>query len=176
MNEAINIDIMDWQEFPKYDILWTDPPWGERMVKFFQKLAAQHGKDVNHTLPDLVNHLASKATNQKPLFVEMNMKGYEEVNKIITAKGHKLNNITHAQYKDKRPYVILAYNTNILIPDGLEDGQNIAYAIEHLKPQTVFDPFAGIGVTARHVISAGASYIGSEVNPNRYAKLVRAVQ
>ena len=40
-----------------------------------------------------------------------------------------------------------------------------------LNAKTVFDPFAGIGKTAKAVMKAGAEYIGSEYNPQRYKKL-----
>ena len=31
-----NKDIMDWNEFPAYDMIWCDPPWEQRMVKYFE--------------------------------------------------------------------------------------------------------------------------------------------
>ena len=40
--------------------------------------------------------------------------------------------------------------------------------------EIVFDPFAGIGFTAKAVKKAGKIYIGSEINPARFKKLQKA--
>ena len=45
------------------------------------------------------------------------------------------------------------------------------FAIRDIKPNIVFDPFAGIGYTARFVLKAGSSYVGAEMNYARYLRL-----
>lgn len=85
--------------------------------------------------------------------------------------GHKYFHTTNAFQSNKKPYVVLAFNTNYILEDGFIGGDSITRAIRDIKPNIVFDPFAGIGYTARFVLKAGSSYVGAEMNYARYLRL-----
>jgi hypothetical protein len=36
MTKNYNKNILDWDVLPQYDLIWTDPPWQDRMVNWFQ--------------------------------------------------------------------------------------------------------------------------------------------
>ena len=166
-----NQDVMRMQAFPEYDLLWSDPPWGQSMVQYFERLMAH---PPANEIEKLLVHIARLHHPGKPAFIEYSCRGYDVVRSAFSAAGHSLKNITQAiQQASGRPFVILAFNTRLVIPEGLKGTVNIEYAINSLKPGTVFDPCAGIGVTAKAVLGCGVNYVGNELVPARFKRLQR---
>jgi hypothetical protein len=175
MNKAYNKDIMDWDEFPHYDIVWTDPPWEERMVKWFQgKCKKETGLEVNHTIREIIGHLAKLSNPTKPVVIEYGIKGYDLVIEIMEAFGHK-HISTNKRVSAMCPvYVVMVFNSDLKIPE-LKDPYLITEFFKENDFKTAFDPFAGIGATAKAVMKSGAYYIGSELNPKRYERLKKII-
>ena len=59
--------------------------------------------------------------------------------------------------------------------ENVEGFDLIKQTVTSLNAQVVFDPFAGIGNTAKAVRSVGAKYVGSEINPARYKQLIKVL-
>lgn len=174
IKECYNISILDWPAAPEYSLIWTDPPWEQSALNMFQTMMRkQTGIDVNNKISDLIEKLARLADVTKPLFIEYSVKGHELVIEIMKKWGHQLcKKIITAQANGK-PFIILSFNNAYNFPEGLKGFENITHAIEVFHPQVIFDPFAGIGQTARTVIKSGCGYIGSEINPHRYKSLLK---
>ena len=173
-NQYFNQDILDFNGFPEYDILYTDTPWGERMVKQFQTMMfKQTGIKVNNTLIQILTHLGKHASKDKPMFIEYGINGWEEMVEIMQSCGHKLNEVKTLYQSMNRPFIVASFNTTMPIPDkkGFEVVKTILRSVA--PTGKVFDPFAGIGQTKKAVNSVGWSYIGSELNPARYQRLIR---
>jgi hypothetical protein len=162
-----NKGIQDWDKFPEYNMIWTDPPWGQRMVRFFYtKMYGKGHSEKVDDIKDILKALSDNADNQKPMFIAYCVAEYKNILPIFAR--HKLNQILIANQENGRPFVIISYNTNYKMKEGLKGFDNVRDCIFDLQPNTVFDPFSGIGKTARIVEKAGANYIGSEININRY--------
>lgn len=173
MIRNFNKDIMDWHEFPKYyDIIWTDPPWGEGMVKLFQTMLKKDtGAIVSHGIHDILQQLFSLSDREKPLVVEYGVKGFDKVIEIAEVLGHKLISTNYRMQSMGRPFVILVFNRDVVISN--DDGAKIiTNTLKGTDFEVVFDPFAGVGFTAKAVIKAGKIYVGSELNPKRFRKLL----
>ncbi len=178
MNKAINKDIMSWELFPEYDIIWCDPPWEQKMVKYFETIMEKDGylKPCN-TIQDIIGKLAELASLDKPIFIEYSIKGFELVVDIMCNHGHRFCNNVYSTQENGNPYFILVFNSETYSPDGSKQGFKIIdFACKDLKFNIVFDPFAGIGKTAKTFIKNGKTYIGSEINPIRYSKLKKILQ
>jgi hypothetical protein len=163
---------MEWIEFPEYDLLYTDPPWGEGMVKYFE---TQQRKDTGEApangLTLILNKLFTLASTSKPMLVEYGMKGSEIIPRMALEAGHRLFKSIEGIQSNGRPFMIFVFNADITF-DPLSKGFDYPYqAVKQTGAKTVFDPFAGIGITAKAVHLAGAEYIGSEINAKRFAKL-----
>lgn len=176
-SQAILKDVLDWDAFPDYGMMWTDPPWETRMLRWFDTLQTkQTGSAPGHSLNEIIEHLARLAHYDKPTFVEYGMKGWQNIDVIMQTAGHKLGNVTEGVQSNGRPFMILSYNTDYRFPSTpMKGGQYIVAAVKALNPGVVFDPFAGIGFTYSYVKKAGADYIGSEINPARYERLAKAI-
>tara|TARA_R110002153_G_scaffold189041_1_gene341863 strand:+ start:970 stop:1533 length:564 start_codon:yes stop_codon:yes gene_type:complete len=177
MNYCYRKNLLEWAEFPEYDMLWTDPPWEEKMVKFFRtQMKKDFGSSDDFNITEILEHLAKLADKTKPLFVEYSVKGHERVIDIMKAFGHT-HKMTCTQIQStKLPYIIMVFNTDYKLPLGLKGFDSVKHAVNVLKPSRVFDPFAGIGLTAKAVISQGSFYIGSEINPKRFKRLETIVE
>ena len=167
---------MSWESFPGHDLIWCDPPWEQKMVNFFQtKLKQDSGRVANNTIEGIIDQLAKLASTEKPCYVEYGMAGHQLVLDKMKKRGHALNFISHGIQTSKRPFVIMCFNTSV--PANVNrSGLNIVTdtLMDFQGKGIVFDPFAGIGVTATAVRKAGWEYIGSEINPARYHRLMQA--
>lgn len=172
-----NIDIMHLNKCPDYDIIYCDPPWEERMVKYFETIMEKSGhKKPNNTISEILYKLGELADTNKPLFIEYSVKNHERVIKIMESFGHKFNKVFESIYDGNRPYVIISFNTSILIENGLKDQLSLKRILEKTKAKTVFDMFAGIGVICKIVEDYGCEYIGYELNPERFKKLIKVTR
>jgi hypothetical protein len=173
-NNLSNKDIMDYSEFPEYDILYTDPPWENRMVKVFQTMLKKDtGIVKNHDIVGILNQLARLSNTNKPVVIEYSQKGVELVIQIMAQHGHKYLKTYHCVQKNKMPFVILTFNIDVPIDTTVTGYNIVTQMLLKTDYKVVFDPFAGIGQTKKAVNMAGKSYIGSELNPKRYAQLIK---
>jgi hypothetical protein len=176
MSQALNMDIMEWEKFPTYDLLYTDPPWGLRMVKWFN---TQHRKDTGtepqNTWNDIFHQLASLADPTKPMVIEYQVKDWQEVVRVMVEHGHNFVKKTDGEQSNGRPFVLLHFNCYFDFAPNLKGFDFVRDCVKKLQPKVVFDPFAGLGKTAEAVHQAGSSYIGSEMNPARFKSLQRVV-
>lgn len=169
-----NKDIMHWKEFPAYDMIWTDPPWCNGMVKFFQtQLKKDTGEIIEHTIEDIITQLAILSDKTKPVIIEYSEKGSDYVVKTMELNGHKFISKNVCMQSMGRAFVILVFNVEIDICKTEKGANIITETLIGLNYNTIFDPFAGVGFTAKAVLKAGKNYIGSELNPKRYSKLIK---
>ena len=172
----MNADIMSLEKFPAYDLLYTDPPWGLRMVKYFN---TQHKKDTGeartHSWSDIFHQLGRLADTAKPMVVEYQVKDFEEVVRVMAEHGHAFDKKTQGTQSNGRRFVLLHFNCCFTFSEGLKGFGFVTDCVRQLGAKVVFDPFAGMGKTAKAVRDAGASYIGAEMNPARFKHLQRVV-
>jgi len=175
MTKNYNKDIMDWTEFPAYDMIWCDPPWEQRMVKYFETVMKRDsGVEASNTITKILEKLASLSSTDKLIVIEYSIKGHEYVLEIMEKFGHKFIS-KHIRTYDKRPFLVLVFNREIEMYKTQNEAELITKTLYKLDDiEIVFDPFAGIGFTAKAVKKAGKIYIGSEINPARFKKLQKA--
>lgn len=164
-------DIMTLNEAPHYDICYTDPPWGNKMVGFFQSIQTKDtGKVTNNSLSDILFKLGEIADINKPLYVEYSIYIYQEVVDILERCGHTLYKSIELKTSYNKPYVLLIFNTSVDATEGIKGFNIVTDIVRKFDNPIVFDPFAGVGLSAKAVVAGGGSYIGSELNASRFAK------
>ena len=176
MSSATLSDFMNINQFPDYDIVYCDPPWEQRMVRFFQtQMKKQTGKTADNEIGAILAKLASLCSTEKPVFIEYSVKNCDRVINHMEAAGHKHFKTVNGLQTNNKPYVIMAFNTSVDIGDGVKGFDAVTKAVKLTGAKTVVDPFAGIGKTAEAAIKAGATYHGYELNPARYERLSKVV-
>jgi len=166
---------MDWEIFPDHDIIWCDPPWEQKMVNFFQTLMRKDtGMVISHNISEILDQLAKLSNPFLPLFIEYSTSGSELVVSAMNRYHHRLIATVNVIQTNGRASKLLCFNTPI-IPIVKRTGFGvITDTLKSLpQPVIVFDPFAGIGNSAKAVRAAGCTYIGSEINPERFKRLVK---
>lgn len=175
MNKCI--DIMDVNEFPDYDILYCDPPWEQRMVKWFEtKMSKDVGYKPENTINGILTKLAQLASTDKPTYIEYGTKGINRVIQAMEAEGHTLVGVSKVKQSNYNDFVIISFNNAAHVPENLVGFDIVKWVMEHEISDVVFDPFAGIGATAKVVLESGKKYIGYELNPKRFEKLEAVTQ
>ena len=120
--------------FPNYDVLWTDPPWNEGMMKIFQRMSLiSTGQSAGENLHDALHALFSHASVSKPMYVEFSQITYQKVIPIAESYGHKLAGVTEAMQENGKSYVILSFNTHHVV-QAKQGSKNIIHTIRALKP------------------------------------------
>lgn len=177
MNKAYNKDIMSWKIFPEYDIIWCDPPWEQKMVKYFETLMVKDGlQKPNNTIFCMIEKLAQLSNKKKPIFIEYSIKGSDLIIEIMCKYGHVFYNKVLSTQENGKRYLILVFNSDGYCPDGNNKGYKIINSLcIDISFKVVFDPFAGIGKTAVSFIRNDKIYIGSEINPIRFNKLQKVL-
>lgn len=175
--EVYNKDIMSWDKFPEYDIIWCDPPWEQKMVKYFETMMFKNGQEKpNNTIEKIIKRLAFLSSIDKPIFIEYSIKGFELIVDIMSEYGHNFCENVYSIQENGNPYFILVFNSENYSPYGSKKGfEIINQTCKDLNFKTVFDPFAGIGKTAKHFIKNDKIYIGSEINKERFNKLKKVI-
>lgn len=168
------IDITKVNSFPEYDMIYCDPPWEQRMVRFFEtQMKKQTGEVVENQIDEILTSLGRLSSTDKPLFIEYSVKGSDRVIEIMKRYGHKHRQYVECTYSRNLTYAIMSFNTNAIMYDGKKETQTLDLLIDQIKPNVVFDPFAGIGVLAKAVNKKGVKYIGYEVNRARFERMIK---
>lgn len=171
-------------EYGPFDMLYTDPPWGAGVARAFRTKAGVDGEKGNKVDWDrfegLMIDLFSTAA---PLaFIEIGrgqteslIEGLEEVGGVLHGRwelvakesplGHWLLCFTFdgMSAPDLRDYQ--GHDSNFTPGECIEDA-------EPSMPDnaTVFEPFAGLGWTAKFTAQRGHTFIGCELAPRRAAE------
>lgn len=164
---------MDWEpsEIPSYDILWTDPPWEQRMVRCFETMMKNAcGTAPKHSIEEIIWQLWKLAKTDKPMVVEYSIRWHEKIVAILRACGHRFIKSYEREHEYGKQ-LFLVFNEPVEIAEG-KGKVIITETLRKTPYQIVFDCFAGIGYTASAVRKAWRIYIWSEINPKRYSKLL----
>lgn len=170
-------DIMDYDRFPDYDMIWTDPPWEQKMVNFFQTIMRRDsGREASNTIHNILGKLAKLSDPDKLIVIEYSQQGHDLVIQYMELYGHSHIRTQVRPQSNGKPQVYMIFNKEFEVT--LSKGMRVVSdSLRKFKePLRVFDPFAGIGATYAEVTRAGHHYIGSEINPARFAKLVKKIE
>jgi len=168
-------DIMDLT--PDYaagcDLLYTDPPWEQSLVKMFETLAY---RDANLPRPaneidHILDWLFAITPGGIPAFIEYSVGGHERVVQHAHSHGFQCTQVHYCTQTNGKPYVILQFNSDMPPMDYVGGWVPLKKVMEYHKPRRVFELFAGHGQHIRRMIAAGAEVVAAELNPARAAKL-----
>lgn len=157
----------------KCDMTYTDPPWENRMVKWFETDMRKAGyTPPANDIDEIIDRLFELAPSGKPLFCEYGKKGFERVIKIGKARGFEFVRTVFGIQISKHPFVILQFNSDLPKPvQAIHGFDLLEHAIKWHEPSTIFEPFAGLGVTAKIMMDMNCHVIANEINPKRATKL-----
>jgi len=153
------------------DLVFTDPPWEERMAKWFGTASRKAGgPSQSGSIDEILEKMFSLSPSDVPVFVEYGIKGYERVINIGKSQGYEFVTAFKAIQTTKYPYMIIQFNSDMPSIDRPSGFDVLRSALKYHKPQKVFEPFAGLGKHAEIIRQSGADVVCCELNPARGQK------
>ena len=171
------------------DILYTDPPWGDRMVKWFAKLNEKQTGFLNSVISfdALLSRIFSLSKQHVTgyLCIECGKQSVESLAKRFQDEGLYQPKIIQSHYAGRRTCFSIVAGMDAAHPvdpvcNDIKDLTGAAVSKEiigRLKPYispdgNVFDPCCGMGFTARAAVAHGLTFYGNEVNALRLQKTI----
>lgn len=171
------------------DIIYSDPPWGDGLIKVFAGMAAKATGREQRVVPnkELLAHFFQIAKIHKPKFllVEYGIKWRQDVTEAGLQAGFVRHGIIPLFYKSGAKLSPLDLHlfsaAGVAYPEGYEErvkntsGYNTLKAaipplIASIGAKTILDPFCGLGYTAQAAVDFDLQFFGNELNPARLAK------
>jgi hypothetical protein len=177
------------------DVFYSDPPWGEGLIKGFETLKAKYGEGrvQNVGLPaflDTLFHLAGRHTKDF-VFIEYGKRWENMVINAGVSAGLAYIGTANCLYKSGSKvlphHVHLFSKFSRAIPPGyrldlfgnIPDAADLVEAMLRplFKPgQSVLDPCCGLGATAVAAKRLGLVFYGNELTQKRLDQTVRRLR
>lgn len=152
--------------------MYTDPPWGPGMMKYFRTLNSEVSREDQLDWGKLLRKLKELADVfvNGPVFIEMGIRFREDVEEVFG----KPRAVYFPKYGKDLTNLLMVYGTHPIVSLDGAKGVSLVYgALKDLRPRSVFDPFIGLGITARACKRLGAVCIGAELNQKRLAETAK---
>lgn len=170
------------------DVIYTDPPWNDGVVKMFYRRAGLAPPGSFEALMAGFLGLYAELCPDGPIVVEMGFSGFEAFYRQVQASG-ALTCAAATAFYGGRPYVIWVGTfgeiLDVTVPDGLRDEESVNWVIETFvrhptqrgagQGTRFCDPCCGVGLQLLAAFDAGATVFGCELDPKKVARLVRAI-
>lgn len=187
-------DLTELMQNQKADIFYSDPPWGEGNLKYWQtinhKMNGEETKEVNlETFLDRIAEVAYEYTKEDGVvFIEYGYKWNEDLIKVFEAKGFKLQKSIEVLYgSPKRPLIenIFTKGKDLHITDeyiksvyhtsGFDTLRNAITPFA--KPNgIIMDPCCGLGYTAKFAVENNMIFYGNELNKKRLDRTIERLK
>tara|TARA_Y100001937_G_scaffold58992_1_gene80951 strand:- start:4555 stop:5091 length:537 start_codon:yes stop_codon:yes gene_type:complete len=155
------------------DLVYTDPPWEPRMLKWFETLMRKNGYTApSNDIDAIITRLFQLAPRDIPIFIAYAIEGYERVISIAQGDGRKFIRSIQGIQTTKNPLLILQFDSDMPKPRHIPKRfETLQMAIDWHCPKKIFDPFAGMGRLIQVMKKNGCDVIANEINPERARKI-----
>ncbi len=178
----------------KADFVYSDPPWGQGNLKYWQTINKRHtGKapneiDYEKFLPHFFDILRRYAKDI--CVVEYGIRWRDDILKIASQSGFQSMGIFESLYGSTKllplDIHILSKSGRVKIPDSFSDCcldlrglPLVKYIMDSLAPpdaEIILDPMCGMGYTAQAAVDKGLTFYGNELNETRLDKTIKRLE
>lgn len=178
----------------KADFVYSDPPWGQGNLKYWQTINKRHtGKEPNSIdyskfLPhyfELVHKYAKDV-----IVIEYGVGWRNDIIKVSSDAGFIHGGCCTSLYSASKllplDVHVMSKSGNYKIDDEFADGclklrglNLVKFVFTKMLPKDasiVLDPMCGMGYTAQATVDLGLSFRGNELNEKRLEKTIKRLQ
>ena len=178
----------------KADILYSDPPWGEGNLKYWQTMNVKQNPGAERTEVNLLAFLnnifdiASKYCKEICL-IEYGVRWDDLVKEYGEKHGFIHNGFATSRYKTGNGPLPLHLHVFSRVPLNLPESyfKSIEWTYDmntlraaitpFIKPNyTILDPCCGMGFTAQFAIDNGLTFYGNELSNHRIQKTLKRLR
>jgi DNA modification methylase len=184
--------IDDLMQNDKADFIYSDPPWGQGNLKYWQTMNFKMNNverreiDYNHFINQLFSILSKYAKDK--VLIEYGERWKDDIVAMCQKFGFIHNAVTTGFYNGGRKMLpldfhFLSRSKNYGISENLKEkirtlsGQKVVHAIfDEWCPKDakiILDPMCGMGYTAQATVDRNFSFRGNELNKKRLDKTIK---
>ena len=166
-------------------ILYSDPPWGDRHLKYFmtlrKKQTGEDGTPISHAeMLEAFSRLIS-AASPSMVFVETGPGWIDEFSDHFSYLKHK--QVVPVTYDGGRPSYLFfgstdgrAWRHKLENKSGYKMVKEIIESVAVPDGGAVLDPCCGMGYTAQACVDLGLPFLGNELNAHRLKKTIARLE
>jgi len=196
-HKVVNGDVMqgidDLMADEKAQIIYSDPPWGEGNLKYWQtinhRMTGAEVKEVNYNA--FINQIFFIAQKYGTgiILIEYGIKWRNDIINIGRKYGLIHLGIANLIYQSGSKFLPLDLHVfskqELILPDNYLENLKNSYGMETLrkavtpfaiKDKIILDPCCGMGYTAQIAIETGMSFRGNELNQKRLDKTISRLE
>jgi len=183
-------DLMDGK---KADIIYTDPPWGQGNIRYWQtmnkKMTGAEPTDIPFEKFMLQIFKIGKAHAKNLMFVEFGIRWKDDIIRYGTEQGFIHNGIINLQYRSGSKLLPLHLHvfskTTLDLSTEYIDSVTDTHGFDTLKKaiipftkegKIILDPCCGMGYTAQIAKDTGMVFYGNELNSKRLEKTIKRLE
>jgi hypothetical protein len=172
-------DLSKLLDVEKIDLIFTDPPWDDRITKQFYKYGGEPQElNFNELIRTFLFEI--KKYSIGGVFIEMGIRGYKVLQKNLSTVGAKTIQDFHLTYGQKETEYIIWYGCfndmdlpTISLPSNLHGWDVAKFLIGHMNEvyniRNILDPFVGVGHVLKIADKFGIPGYGLELNKRKLA-------
>tara|TARA_Y100001973_G_C5195692_1_gene334095 strand:- start:1900 stop:2517 length:618 start_codon:yes stop_codon:yes gene_type:complete len=183
-------DLMDGKQA---DIIYTDPPWGQGNIRYWQtlnkKMTGAERKEIKYDA--FINQIfkVCKKYAKNLLFVEYGIQWKDDIINLGEKYGFIHNQIIDVRYRSGSKLLPLHLHvfskTSLDLSQDYIDSVTNTHRYKTLKKalmpfskegMTILDPCCGMGFTAGIAKQTGMTFYGNELNSKRLEKTIKRLE
>ena len=157
-------------QWPTAEIIYTDPPWNDGILRTFYKYAERSNAP---TFEMLISKAVDKmkACNPRYIFIEMGTKNTEMVAELMHDRGLLFRAKNVLMYGRTKFSILCFGKEDIRLPDTISAEVTRNVIMKRLNPKSVLDPFAGVGKMLKAAPKTTAVF-GIEIIPDKFQRML----
>lgn len=187
-------DLGELMQGKKVDIFYSDPPWGEGNLKYWQTMnnkmtgAPKKEVDLNKFLNRIMEVAVQHTADDAVIFFEYGCRWHDKFCSVAESYGLRHICSTEMVYGSaNNPVMSIVFDKNGSheAPEGYQSGvyhtKGYKSLLASIEPflgvsESIMDPCCGLGYTAKFAVEHGLVFYGNELNGKRLEKTIRRLE
>ena len=194
--DLMQLNIKEFLEGQEFDVMYSDPPWGEGNLKYWQTMnvkmndgAERNEVDLNKFLNIIFDSASKYVKDDGVIFIEYGQRWKDQLIDIAKNYGLICNEVIEMLYRgggkllpldlhiySKKPIAISQEYIDSVYQTYGYDSLKKAIAGFAKKDNKILDLSCGMGYTAQTAVDNNMTFFGNELNLTRLGKTIKRLE